>query len=320
MAKKIHPLDLTGSTKPRSLQLPRTFRLRHFIHKHWYPYLLVLPTMLLFLGIMIYPLVYGILLSLEDKGLLSSKSTFIGLDNYARLLRDAVFWKAIGNSFIWTGIGVVGTIGLGLVLALLLNRILFGRSLIRTLFMLPWAMPTIVTSIVFTWLYDPTFGYINPYLRQMDFISEPILFLAKPNLALFAAAAPMIWKFYPFAMLALLAALQAVNQELYEAATVDGANRWQAFIHVTLPGIRPTLTILVLLECIWIFNQFDFVYILTRGGPAHSTELLSTYSYMSAFDEFRASYGAAIATVQFVLLFVFSLFYFRFSGSYEEER
>ncbi len=295
----------------------RKVRLQRFIRKHWYPYLLVLPVGLLILGVMLYPLAYGIKLSLENKGLLSSESTLIGLANYGELLSDRVFWKAFGNSFIWTGVGVVGTVGLGLALALLLNQPIRGRSLFRTLFMLPWAMPTVVTGIIFIWLYDPMFGYLNQYLQQLGLISEPIYFLGKPRLALFAVSAPMVWKFFPFAMLVLLAALQATNQELYEAATVDGANRWRAFIHVTLPAIRTTLMVLVLLESIWVFNTFDFVYILTGGGPAHSTDLLSTYSYTSAFQEFRASYGAAIATIQFLILFIFSLFYFRLFGSEE---
>ncbi len=305
-------------TKPSdNLQQQRMPRLQRFVQKHWYPYLLVLPVGLLILGIMLYPLAYGIKLSLEDKGLLSSSATSIGIANYAELMGDAVFWKAFVNSFIWTGVGVAGTVGLGFALALLLNRPIRGRSFFRTLFMLPWAMPTIVTGIIFTWLYDPMFGYVNQYLQQVNLISEPIYFLATPRLALFAVSAPMVWKFFPFAMLVLLAALQATNQELYEAATVDGANRWRAFIHVTLPAIRTTLMVLVLLESIWVFNTFDFVYILTGGGPAHSTDLLSTYSYTSAFQEFRASYGAAIATIQFLILFIFSLFYFRLFGSEE---
>lgn len=321
MAKRSRSLDIGGTLKlgDRRSRLSR-LDLRRFIRQHWYPYLLVLPVVLLIIGIMVYPLAYGIGLSLENKGLLSSKSTFIGLANYTKLLRDSVFWKALGNSLIWTILGVVGTISLGFVLALLLNRPIRGRALFRTLFMLPWAMPTIVTGIIFTWLYDAQFGYVNQYLQQLNLITEPILFLVKPKLALFAAAAPMVWKFFPFAMLVLLAALQAINQELYDAAMVDGAGRWRAFVHVTLPGIRPTLTILVLLEFIWVFNVFDFVYILTRGGPAHATELLSTYSYASAFNEFRASYGAAIATVQFLILFAFSLLYFRFLGTEESER
>lgn len=297
-----------------------TRRVKKFFHRYWYPYLLFLPVALLIVGIMLYPLGYGLLLSLQDKRLLSADAPFIGFRNYVELAHDPVFWKALVNSLKWTVVGVVGTIGSGFAIALLLHRNFPGRSIFRTLFLFPWAVPTIVAGIIFTWFYDPTFGYLNEYLRHLGLISRPVLFLSNTNLALFAVAVPMVWKFFPFAMLAILAGLQAIDEQLYDAAAVDGANSWQQFVHVTLPGLRSILTVLILLESIWIFNVFDFVYILTRGGPAHATELLSTYAYSSAFEGFEASYGAAIATVHFLILVLFSVLYFRVSNTGEDEQ
>jgi len=172
---------------------------------------------------------------------------------------------------------------------------------------------------MFVWILDPLFGYVNQYLLHLGLLSRPILFLGERRLVMPAVSVAATWTGYPFAMLAWLAALQAVPQELYDAAAVDGANRWQRFLHVTLPGIRPVFVLLLLLEGIWVFNNFEIVYVLTRGGPGRLTELLSTYSYKAAFDEYRVNYGASIATVQFVILLILSLVYLRFFAFRQEE-
>lgn len=293
--------------------------LRKLVRKYWEPYLLLAPTVLLMFAVLLYPLAYGIQLSFTDKELLSKSISYVGFQNYVKLLADEIFWTAVRNTVVWTFYVVAGRLGLGLALALLLHHIPWGRRVFRTLFLVPWAVPTIVVGIMFVWLLDPIFGYINQYLRHVNLISEPILFLVKQRLVMPTVSVSATWTGYPFAMLAWLAALQAVNQELYDAAAVDGANRWQRFVHITLPSVRSVFVLLLLLEGIWVFNNFEMVYILTRGGPAHLTELLSTYSYKVAFDGYQVSYGATIATVQFVFLLILSLIYLKFLAFREEE-
>jgi len=270
-------------------------------------------------AVLLYPLAYGIRLSFTDKELLSKSVSYVGFENYVKLFADKIFWRAAGNTLVWTFYVVVGRLGLGLVLALLLHHIPWARRVFRTLFLVPWAVPSIVVGIMFVWILDPLFGYVNQYLLHLGLLSRPILFLGERRLVMPAVSVAATWTGYPFAMLAWLAALQAVPQELYDAAAVDGANRWQRFLHVTLPGIRPVFVLLLLLEGIWVFNNFEIVYVLTRGGPGRLTELLSTYSYKAAFDEYRVNYGASIATVQFVILLILSLVYLRFFAFRQEE-
>lgn len=292
--------------------------LRRFMRRHWEAYLFLVPSVLLVIAVLLYPLAYGVGISFTDKELMSRSVSYVGLQNYVKLFADEVFRIAIGNTVVWTVYVVAGRLGLGFLLALLLHHIPRGRQIFRILFLIPWAVPSIVVGIMFKWLYDPLFGYVNQYLKMLNLVSEPILFLANRDLVMPSVAAAAIWTGYPFAMLSWLAALQGVNLELYDAAAVDGAGRWQSFVHVTFSSIRPVFVLLLLLEGIWVFNNFEMVYILTRGGPAHLTELLSTHAYTSAFGALRASYGATIATVQFVIVLALSLVYLRFFGSRED--
>ncbi len=282
-----------------------------FLRRHLEGYLFIAPAVFLVIAIMLYPLAYGIGISFTDKELMSRSVSYVGLQNYIKLFADDVFRTAIGNTLVWTVYVVVGRLGLGFALAMLLHHIPRGGQIFRVLLLIPWAVPSIVVGITFKWLYDPLFGYLNQYLMLLGLVSEPILFLVDRNLVMLSVSIAAIWTGYPFAMLAWLAGLQGVNQELYDVAAVDGANRLQSFVHVTLTSIRPVLILLLLLEGIWVFNNFEMVYILTRGGPAHLTELLSTYSYRSAFSALRASYGAAIATMQFVSVVILSLVYLK---------
>jgi len=241
----------------------------------------------------------------------SEKTLFIGLNNYIKLVNDTVFLQACKNTFVWALIGVAGTTVIGLVLALLLNRRFHGRDIFRALFLLPWSVPYVSVGILWRWLFQDSFGNIDRLLMGLGLTSGPLGFLSKPAIALYSVTGTLIWRHYPFSMLIFLAALQGINENLYEAAEVDGANTLQKFIYITLPGISSAMVIVVLLQFIWIFNHFDIIYIMTRGGPAHATELLSTYAYESAFRRFSAGYGSTIGSVMFVVLMITMLVYLR---------
>lgn len=306
------------AVSPRQPAAPRVAR--RSLTQVRLPYLLLLPALVLLGGVVVYPVGYGLWLAFNDKSLLSLDATFIGLDNFRELASDNLFWMSVRHTVQWTVFGVVGVMMLGLLLALLLNSpYVLGRRWLRSLFFLPWLTPTVVTAIVWSWLYNPTYGYINHALMKLSLIDEPLLFLSKPGLNLNAVVVPLIWRGYPFTMLVILAALQSIDQVLYEAASIDGAGTWQRFRSITLPSLAPSLAILTLLQTIWIFNHFDIPYQMTAGGPAHTSELLSTYAYNTVFGGTRQGYGAAVATVMFGVLVVFGTIYIRLAVRRSEE-
>ena len=282
------------------------------ISRNRFPYILLLPMLVCMVGVMIYPLFMGFWVSLTNKFLMASEKTlFIGFNNYIKLVNDKIFLQACKNTFVWALTGVSGTTVIGLVLALLLNRRFLGRDIFRALFLLPWSVPYVSVGILWRWLFQDSFGHIDQLLMGLGLTSGPVGFLSNPAIALYSITGTMIWRHYPFSMLVFLAALQGINEDLYEVAEVDGANTLKKFIYITLPGIRSAMVMVVLLQFIWIFNHFDIVYIMTRGGPARATELLSTYAYESAFRRFTIGYGSTIGSIMFVVLVITMLLYLR---------
>jgi ABC-type sugar transport system permease subunit len=284
-------------------------RIRSLRFSSLFPYLLLAPAILLILLLILYPLLTGLYISLTNRSLVSLEMQMVGLRNYAKLWQDPVFLVALKNSLIWTVYTVGVQLLIGLPLALLLNTRIRGRGFFRTFLLMPWTMPTIVVGIIFTWLYHPVVGYLN-YLGQLIGLPK-VMFLADTDLALWSTGAPVIWRGLPFVMLMLLAALQGIDHELYDATAVDGANRWQQFWYLTLPMIVPALRVLILMEVIWMFNLFDIVWILTKGGPGNATQLLAIYAYYKAFFEFDLGYASAIGTIIFALMIVFSMVFVR---------
>lgn len=288
------------------------FSLFKYISKKGFPYILILPTVVCMVGIMIYPLFIGFMVSLTDKYLLATKKmSFVGFDNYIKLVNDPIFLKACKNTIIWAFIGTVGVTILGFVLALLLNRRMPGRDIFRAFFLLPWAVPYVSVGILWRWMFKDYLGNLDHLLMGLGLTSGSVGFLSNPAIALYSVIGTMIWRHYPFSMLVFLAALQGINEDLYEAAQIDGANTLQRFRYITLPCISSATVIAVLLQFMWIFNHFDIIYIMTRGAPARSTELLSTYAYEKAFTKFTVGYGSTIGSFMFVILMITVLVYLR---------
>lgn len=288
-------------------------RVRTRLDRHWYAWAMVAPVLIV-MGVLIgYPLVRGVWLSLTDATELNSARTigvnhipatyrFIGLRNYLDILGSGTFTGRLGWTVVWTVGCTVLHVGLGLGLALLLNRPLRFRTGYRVLLILPWAVPPFVSAFIWRYLYNGDYGVLNAMLRGAGL--GGVRWLDDPLLAKLSVIAVNVWLGVPFMMLALLGGLQAIPRELYEAAAVDGGSAWQRFWHITLPGLRPVSRTVVLLGTIWTFNQFGVIFLVTRGGPGNATDILVTYAYYKAFAGIRDYAGSAAYGVLILLLLV----------------
>jgi ABC-type sugar transport system permease subunit len=270
-------------------------------------YALILPLLLVMLGLLIYPVASALLISFQDKEL-GRPGHFVGLENYADLLfRDRRFRIVARNSFIFTFGSVLGKLLIGMGMAVLLNQRIKARNIFRGWLLLPWIAPTFVTALTWRWMFDGTSGVINFVLMQLGLLGAPVAWLGRGSTALLAVIITNIWHGFPFFGISLLAAMQAIPAELYEAAEVDGATTWQRFWHVTLPGVRTVLVITTMLSTIWTFNDFQIVYIMTGGGPAFATHIFATYTYFVGFSGSRLGYAVAISTILVPALIVMIL-------------
>jgi multiple sugar transport system permease protein len=235
--------------------------------------------------------------------------TYIGFSNYLNMARDFEFWQAFCNSLKLTFWNVSGSLIIGLGLALLLNSIGRMRGWFRGLLFLPWAAPAIVVSVIFRWLYNDIYGFLNYFLTEHGILTHAVNPLAHTNTVWAAIMIPVIWNYYPFAMLVFLSALQSIEPNLYKAAEIDGANRWQILFHITLPSLKSTILIVVILQALWSFSEFALVYLLTGGGPADATQTLSLYIFKEGFESKQLGYASALGTVMFLILIIFSLLF-----------
>jgi multiple sugar transport system permease protein len=273
--------------------------------------LLVLPALLLLLCLTIYPVGYGIWLSFFDKHALFPQARFVGLANYAYLLRDAQFWASLWNGTVYALTTIALQVVLGVATALLLHQAFPGRNLVRGLVLFPYMIPTVVAVILWKWLLNNQFGLVNYLLVELGLVSQPISWMGR-SWIMASLILISVWQFFPFVVLAVLARLQTIPEELYDAAKVDGASALRRFWHVTLPQLRAVLFITVLLRAIWMFTKFDTVWLITQGGGAEKyIRTLPVYAYLRTFNYYQAGMGAAIATVMFLILVVATVVYFR---------
>jgi len=223
------------------------------------------------------------------------------LMNYHALLTDSVIWRDLYTSLLYTLLGTGISFAIGLATALLLNKAVYGRRLFRTLILLPWAVPGIATVLGFIWILDSSYGIANYLLYKTGIISEYVKWLTNPDLALFAVTIPTVWKAYPFFTIMLLAALQGIAVELYEASKIDGAKGWQTFKHITWPGIKETALLAILFNGLWVFKEFDIIYVATGGGPNGATETLPILIYQEAIQYFRLGTASAAGVITLLL-------------------
>ena len=262
-------------------------------------YAFTLPIVLLVLGLVAYPFVYAVYLSLTRK-FVGLPPVFVWFDNYVRLASDGFFRRAVVNSLIFTFGSVAVKLVLGLVMALVLNSRIRGRNVFTGVLLVPWVAPTVVTALNFLWIFDGSLGVLNYLLvRVFHVLPQGVGWLSEAGIAMASVVAVNIWRGFPFFGISFLAGLKAIPAELYEAASVDGAGTVGRFRHVTLPALKNILIIVTLLSTIWTFNDFQIVYILTKGGPGGATQVLPVLTYEIAFGAQRL--GEAIAVALYML-------------------
>lgn len=272
-------------------------------NKDYFGYKLLLPSTVLFLLISVYPLISGIWMSFTNKSLMRSNQTkFIFLENYIKLFQDKEFLGSLAFTFLYTTLVVFISYAAGLILALALNRDMKGRAVFRTIFLLPWVIPSVVAMTNWSWLLNDQFGFINSFLEKLHINESPILFLADYKYIRITVILISVWKSMPFMMISLLAGLQSVPKELYEAASMDGAGFLAKLKLITLPLIWPVSFISVTLNFIWTINNFENIWLLTGGGPNGHTFTLPIYSYYTAFYRQNLSYAATIATTLIICM------------------
>jgi multiple sugar transport system permease protein len=272
----------------------------------------ILPLVVLMAGLIVWPFINAILLSMTTRNIVTRTDQFVGLRNYVLLWRDADFRAAVSNTVVFTAVSVGCKFVVGMAIALLLNSRLPFRNVLTGLMLLPWIVPEVVTAMAWRSIYDPLFGGLNPILLSLGIIDRPRGWLSEPSLAMPAVISVNIWKGIPFYTMLLLAGLKAIDRELYEAAEVDGANPLARFRHITLPGLKYVILVTVLLSTISTFNTFGLVYLMTGGGPGGATRLYSILAYERAIIGLRFGPGAAVALSMAPLLALVILLLARF--------
>jgi multiple sugar transport system permease protein len=270
----------------------------------------MLPALLLLGCLTIYPVAYGIWISLFNKHSLFPRQQFVGFGNYLYLLYDPEFWASLWNGTVYAVVTIVLQVVLGVATALVLHESFRGRNIVRGLVLLPYMIPTVVAVILWKWLLNNQFGVINYILVEIGLIDEPISWMGRSYIMI-SLIFISVWQFFPFVVLAVLARLQTIPEELYEAAKVDGASALRRFVHVTLPQLKSVLFVIILLRSIWMFTKFDTVWLITQGGGAEKyIRTLPVYAYLRTFNVYQAGMGAAIAVVMFLILVVATVVYF----------
>lgn len=257
-------------------------------------YALLIPAIIVLAVMIGYPAVSGIWFSFQNKMIGFANPRFVGFSNYADLLQNKAVLMSVWRSLYFAVASVGVKLPLGLGVALLLNQSFRGRGLIRGIVLLPWSLPLIVSVLIWSWMYSDLFGVFNSLLLKARLIDAPVSFLGNTDTAMPSVILVNIWRGFPFFAINLLAGLQSIPDDLYEAGRVDGASRWQLFRHITLPGLRTVIMIITLLSFIWTFNDFTSIWVLTRGGPGTATEVFTIVTYKLAFIGLEIGKAAAL--------------------------
>lgn len=284
--------------------------LRH-LHRRLTPYYFLMPAMAVLAAIVLYPVISNLAMSFYRVKLMKGGDEFVGLANYARLLGSKTFIGSLGSSARFTLISLPLAFVLGLGMALVFNEIGKYRPVFTGFLLMPWAIAPVVTGYMWRWLFHDSFGLVNHFLLQLGLIESPVSWLAQPDTAMAAVIVANIWRFMPYITLMLLAGLQGISAELYEAAHVDGANVLQRFWYITLPQLRHVISVVLLFATIWMINDFALIFIMTEGGPANATQVVPIAIYRIAFEHLRLGRGAAAALILLVFLLGLSAVFIR---------
>src|SRR5687767_11860077 len=275
--------------------LGRATSRRSVLEREWvFSWVMLAPGVLFLLAFVAYPFFYGIFLSLQDRRV-ASTGTFVGLANFVTLTQDPVFWQVTRNTFVYTIVATILKMVGGLALALVMNQHFRGRNLARAFLLLPFIVPTVLSTIAWMWILDPTFSVVNWTLRNSGLVTQNFSWLGNATLAMVSIIVVNTWRGLPFYGITLLAGLQTIPPDLYEAAAIDGASLTQRFWHITMPVIKPVLIIVTMFSIIFTFSDFQLIYVLTHGGPANATHLFATYAFDIGMSAGVLGMGAAVA-------------------------
>jgi arabinogalactan oligomer/maltooligosaccharide transport system permease protein len=304
------PVAVRASRGPRLGQ-----RLRKGFDRWWFAYAMLAPTMVVMAALVFYPLVRGILYSFTNADAYTFGSQdvpatyqYIGLDNYRLIFQDPIARDVLTFTAVWTFVNVFFHFVLGLGLAVMLNRTMRFRGWYRMLLMVPWAVPSFISAFAWRYLYNNPYGFFTQAAKAIGWESPPA-FLGDPFWAKVAVITANVWLGVPFMMVALLGGLQAIDRELLDAAEVDGASAWRRFWDVTMPGLRPVAATVILLGIIWTFNMFNIIFLITAGGPADATQILSTFAFRYFFDYQLFGVAAAYGVITLSILLLFGSAY-----------
>ena len=274
---------------------------------------MILPALIVMGIFTLYPLLEGIRIAFTNKHFLKEGVEFVGLQNFIRLLSDEIFWISLYHSVTLTVVVVFLQFLFGLILAWAMSQKLPGMSWFKSIIMASWVIPVAATVILFKFMAQPDIGFINIVLKMIGFEELNRYWLGDPDVALAFIMILHLWRNVPFYGVAFLAAMQAIPQSYYEAAEIDGAGGWHRFWHITLPGIRNMVIVMVTIHVLWTFNNFDFVYLATGGGPVNATDVLPVYVYRQCWSSYTIGYGASIGTVMLLLLMLYFIVFIKIS-------
>ena len=276
------------------------------------PYLLLVPALLFTIFVLVYPLFQNLINSFRDISLVYGIKEWIGLANYQKILKDSVFWLSFKNTALYAVLGTVLSLLLGLAIALLLNtKVGKINNIFKFIYTIPWVVSPVVAGFAWKWLLNDNFGLVNYWLVSTGIIDEGITWLGNAKTALICVIVARVWQFFPFAMVMFLAGLQAIPQEQYEAADVDGASAISKFVNITLPNLSSVTAVLVLLGVIWSFNDFNMVFVMTRGGPIYASMVLPVLVRDFSFMHFDLGRGSALSILIFIVLISLSFVYLK---------
>lgn len=276
-----------------------------------WPYLLILPALLVVLAMVFIPAVNAILMSFQSYDLRRPSSiAFIGIDNYKAVFSDTLFWSSLLRTFLWVIFGVGFQFLFGFILSLLLNKDFKGRGVVRSISLIPWVTPGVLIGLMWRWIYDGSYGVLNDLLLKVHLIQDPIPFLARQETAFPSVIVTIIWQGIPFFALMLLAGLQGIPGELYEAADIDGASFFQKLFRITIPSLKNTIFVTTLLRIIWVANSVDVIFNMTGGGPAYATQTLSVYVFNKA-NSLNLGYSSTMSILLTLLLLLVAIPYLK---------
>ena len=268
---------------------------------------------LLFIGLLfVYPIIYSFYMSFHEKDPFSTDAApYVAVDNFQTLMEEEAFWTAFKNGLIFSFSTVILQLVFGVSIALLLNRKFSGRAVARGLVLLPYVIPAIGAALIWQWMYNDLLGIINRVLISLGIIDQSIAWIGDPKWAMFGVIVVAVWKMFPFVIICVLARLQTIPEKLYDAARVDGANAFNRFKDITIPQLGHILFVVILLRFVWMFNDFEMIWLLTKGGPVDTTTTLPIFTYLTSFKNFELSLGMATTILMMFFLIIVSIIFFK---------